>query len=204
LSQDCTPRRQQARTCTGGLWALGALAAACPGLGEAAERYTLDGAHSLPEFRFTHAGLTTQAGRFDSARGTIKLDTLARSGSVHYEIDAASLDMGFGTEQPDSPGYRLFDVRRYPKITFDSDRLLFGPNAEVVGAEGTLRLLGIARPQRVRVDHFRCAVNPMNSRPMCAGEISATLKRSEFGMLDYIPAISDDIRIRVPVEAYRN
>ncbi len=198
------PRRPHAWTRTGGLWALGALAVASPGLAGVAEHYTLDRVHSLPEFRFTHAGLTTQTGRFDAARGTIELDTVARSGRVHYEIDTASLDMGFGTERPDSPGYRLFDVRRFPKITFDSDRLLFGPKAEVVGAQGTLRLLGISRPQRVRVEHFRCAVNPMNARQMCAGEINAIVKRSAFGMLDYIPAISDEIRIRVPVEAYRD
>jgi polyisoprenoid-binding protein YceI len=186
------------------LWALGALAAAGPGVGGAAEHYTFDGAHSLPEFSFTHAGLTTQTGRFDSVRGSFVLDTLARTGSVHYEIDAASLDMGFGTEQPDSPGFRLFAVQRFPKITFDADRLVFGPQAQVVAAEGTLRLLGVARTERVRVDHFKCALNPMNARQMCAGEISATLKRSDFGMLDYIPAISDQIRVRVPVEAYKD
>jgi polyisoprenoid-binding protein YceI len=170
----------------------------------AADHYTLDSGHSVPEFRFTHSGLTTQSGRFDSARGTIVLDRATRTGRVHYEIDTASLDMGFGTEQPDSPGFRLFDVRRFPKITFDSDRLQFGPQAEVVAADGTLRLLGVARPQRVQVDHFQCALNPMNAKQMCTGEVSATLKRSDFGMRDFIPAISDEIRIRVPVEAYKD
>jgi polyisoprenoid-binding protein YceI len=188
----------------GVLCALGALGWAWPGIGAAADHYTLDGAHSRPEFQFMHAGLTTQTGRFDSARGTIVLDTAARSGRVHYEIDTASLDLGFGTEQPDSPGFRLFEVRRFPKITFDSTRLEFGPQAEVVAAEGTLRLHGVAHSQRVRVDHFKCALNPMNARQMCAGEVSATLKRSEFGMLDFIPAISDEIRIRVPLEAYKD
>jgi len=200
----CAVSAPHGSACVGGLCALGALAAVWPGVGGAADHYTLDSAHSLPEFRFTHSGLTTQTGRFDAARGTIVLNLAARTGRVHYEIDTASLDMGFGTEQPDSPGFRLFDVRRFPKITFDSDRLQFGPQAQVVGAEGTLRLLGVARPQRVRVEHFQCAINPMNARQMCAGEVSATLQRSEFGMLDFIPAISDEIRIRVPVEAYKD
>jgi polyisoprenoid-binding protein YceI len=39
---------------------------------------------------------------------------------------------------------------------------------------------------------------------MCACEISATIKRSEFGMIGYIPGISDEIKIRVPVEAYKD
>jgi len=39
---------------------------------------------------------------------------------------------------------------------------------------------------------------------MCAGDISATIKRSDFGMTKYIPTVSDDIKISVPVEAYRD
>ncbi len=188
----------------GGLSTFGCLALTWSVPASAADRYTVDGAHSLPEFRFTHAGLTTQTGRFDSARGTIVLDPAARTGHVHYEIDAASLDMGFGTERADSPGFRLFDVGRFPKISFDSDRLVFGAHAEVIAAEGALRLLGVSRPLRVRVDHFQCGLNPMNSKAMCSGEITATLKRSDFGMLEYIPAVSDEISVRVPVEAYRD
>jgi hypothetical protein len=30
------------------------------------------------------------------------------------------------------------------------------------------------------------------------------VKRSEFGMVRYIPDISDEIKIRVPVEAYKD
>jgi polyisoprenoid-binding protein YceI len=39
---------------------------------------------------------------------------------------------------------------------------------------------------------------------MCAGDISATIKRSEFGMTKYIPTVSDEIKINVPVEAYKD
>jgi polyisoprenoid-binding protein YceI len=39
---------------------------------------------------------------------------------------------------------------------------------------------------------------------MCAGEIKATIKRSQFGMVKYIPGISDEIDISVPIEAYKD
>ena len=38
---------------------------------------------------------------------------------------------------------------------------------------------------------------------LCTGNITATVKRSEFGMLAYIPAISDEVKVLVPVEAYK-
>jgi polyisoprenoid-binding protein YceI len=39
---------------------------------------------------------------------------------------------------------------------------------------------------------------------MCAGNISATVKRSEFGMMRYIPAISDEVKVSIPIEAYKD
>jgi hypothetical protein len=37
---------------------------------------------------------------------------------------------------------------------------------------------------------------------MCSAEIHATVIRSNFGLLDFIPAISDEIQVNVPIEAY--
>jgi polyisoprenoid-binding protein YceI len=39
---------------------------------------------------------------------------------------------------------------------------------------------------------------------MCAADVSAIIKRSDFGMTKYIPTVSDEIRISVPVEAYKD
>jgi polyisoprenoid-binding protein YceI len=44
----------------------------------------------------------------------------------------------------------------------------------------------------------------VTKKAMCAGDIAATIKRSDYGMNKYIPTVSDEIRISVPVEAYRN
>ena len=182
--------------------------AACSGLlcasAFAADHYSLDVVHSIPEFEFKHLGVTTQTGRFDKARGTVVLDRAARSGSVTYEVDTASLNMGFGTESPDSAGYQLFEVVKFPKITYWSDKLLFNQKGEVIGARGRLTILGVTNPLTIAVNHFTCAVNPLLKKEMCAGEIKATIKRSQFGMVKYIPGISDEINISVPIEAYKD
>ena len=39
---------------------------------------------------------------------------------------------------------------------------------------------------------------------MCAADITAVLKRSDYGMVKYIPTVSDEIKISVPVEAYKD
>ena len=170
----------------------------------AADSYTIDPAHSIPAFEFSHLGLTTQSGRFDKAKGVVVLDRGARKGSVNYEIETASLNMGFGTQTDNSPGYHLFEVEKYPKITFKSDKLIFDHDNDVIAAEGRFTMLGVTRPLRVTVERFKCSLNPMNKKMMCTGNITTSIKRSDFGMVRFIPAISDEVKISVPVEAYKD
>jgi polyisoprenoid-binding protein YceI len=188
----------------GGRSCLIALSAALAGPALAADNYTLDSLHSIPVFEFKHLGLTTQTGRFEKVSGTVVLDPVARQGSVSYEVETSSLNMGFGTENPDSPGYRLFDVAKYPKIIFRSTRLMFDNHNAVTAAVGQITLLGVTKPLTVTVNRFRCSANPMNKKMMCAGNVTATIKRSDFGMVGYIPVISDEINLNIPVEAYKN
>ena len=194
------------RPIAGAGWRCGiaALSAVLSGSTLAAEHYTLDSTHSIPVFEFTHLGATTQTGRFDKVRGTVVLDTRTRSGSVTFEVEATSLNMGVGTETPGSVGFRLLEVTSHPKITFRSSELIFNHADEVIAARGRLSLLGVTKPLTVTVQHFKCMINPMNSKPMCSGDVTATVMRSQFGMVQYIPGISDEIRISVPVEAYKD
>jgi polyisoprenoid-binding protein YceI len=39
---------------------------------------------------------------------------------------------------------------------------------------------------------------------MCGADVTAIIKRSEFGMTKYVPAVSDEIKISSPVEAYKD
>lgn len=170
----------------------------------AAETYTMDAAHCIPSFEFTHLGMTTQSGRFDRAHGKVTVDRARHAGNVRYEVETASLNMGYGTETPTSPGYQLFQVARFPTISFRSDDFYFDDGGRVIAAQGRLTLLGVTRPVTVWVSHFACSVSPLNRKSLCAGNIEATINRSEFGMTDFIPAISDEVKISVPVEAYKD
>ena len=72
------------------------------------------------------------------------------------------------------------------------------------GAEGTFTLLGVSKPMKITVSGFNCGTHPINKKPLCAGDVTATLKRSEFGMMKYLPAISDEVKLLIPVEAFKD
>lgn len=165
--------------------------------------YTIDPTHTWPVFEVNHMGFSTQRGRFNKSGGKITLDITAKKGSVELLIETASLDMGFDKWDEHMKSEDFFNVKSFPDMRFVSDRLVFDGD-RVVAAQGRLTLLGVTRPLTLTVSNFRCAVNPMNEKPTCGADIAATLKRSEFGMSKFIPAVSDEVRISVPVEAIKD
>jgi polyisoprenoid-binding protein YceI len=191
------------RVSIGWACAMAALIAAGPLRGNAADVYILDAIHSVPVFEFKHLGLSTQSGRFDRIQGEIVLDRRAKSGRVTFTVDTRSLNMGHGASTPDSPGFQLFRVGEFAQMQFQSEQLYFDDQQRVVAAAGQLTLLGVTRPLTVWVSRFGCSVNPTFKVEMCSGNVTATVRRSEFGMLAYLPGISDEINVIVPVEAYK-
>jgi polyisoprenoid-binding protein YceI len=168
-----------------------------------ADTYTIDPEYTIAVFEVEHLGFTTQRGRFDKSEGKVMLDFAAKKGLVEFTVFKNSLVMGSQAWTIHVSGPGLFNVDQYPTMTFKSDNLVFDGN-KVVAANGQFTLLGVTKPIKVTVDRFTCGANPMNKKPMCAGNITTTLKRSDFGMTKYIPTVSDEIKISVPVEAYKN
>lgn len=169
----------------------------------AADSYTIDPNHTLPVFEVNHLGLTTQRGRFDKTSGKIQLDREKKAGVVDWTIDADSIDMGLAKWNDHLKSADFFNVAQFPTVTYHSDKLLFKGNTPV-SAEGGLTLLGITKPVKVTIRRFTCGNNPMNQKELCAADIEATLKRSEFGMVKYLPGVGDEVRVLVPVEAYKD
>jgi polyisoprenoid-binding protein YceI len=169
----------------------------------AADNYSIDSNHTFPVFEVNHLGYSTQHGRFNKTSGTITLDMAAKKGSVDLTIDTTSLDMGFPLWDEHVSAEGFLDTAKYPTMTFKSNKLVF-KDGKVVAAEGDFTLLGVTKPITVTVKGFVCGDHPFTKKPMCGANISGTIKRSEFGMTKYVPAISDDIKIHVPVEAYKN
>ncbi len=169
----------------------------------AEERYVLDTVHSQPGFETRHLGFSTQYGSFQKASGTVILDRAAKKGSVDVTIDAASVRTHDTRLDAIVKGPRFFDVEKYPTITYKSSDVIFDGD-RVVGVDGALTMLGVTRPVKLTVTDFACGPQPFSKRPMCGGDATATIKRSEWGMTANLPvAPADDVKLEIPFEAYR-
>lgn len=169
----------------------------------AADTYMIDPGFSMAHFEITRLGFSSQRGRFNKTSGKITLDLVAKYGSVDFTINTRSIDMGSAAWTSHLSDEGLFNVKKYPTMHFKSDKLIF-EGAKVVAAEGQFTMLGVTKPLRVAVNNFQCGVSSVDKRQMCSGNITADLKRSNFGLTKYIPAVSDEVSINVSVDAYKN
>ncbi len=187
------------------------IAVAAPFAVQAApESYTLDPAHTFPYFEVDHLGVSTMRGFFRKSSGKFTLDHAAKAGAVEINVDTASIDTG-DNDKGNRPRARdehlrtadFFNVAEFPRMNFKSTGVKFvGDNpAEIAGQ---LTLLGVTKPLTLKVERWICKDNPMSKKPMCGGNASATLKRSDFGMKYGIPAIGDDLKLFFEFEGYKD
>jgi polyisoprenoid-binding protein YceI len=190
---------------------LGALALALPLAAMAApENYTIDPTHTYAYFEVEHLGVSIQRGRFDRTSGKFSVDRAAHTGAVELNIETGSVSTGDNVKgsRPRTLDDHLktadfFNPGEFPRMTFKSTGVKFsGDNpAEVAG---TLTLLGVTKPLTLKVERWVCKDNPMNKKPMCGGNATATLKRTDWGMKYGVPAIGDEIRLWISVEGYKD
>lgn len=169
----------------------------------AADSYTIDPRHTYPVFEVDHLGFSTQRGRFDKTTGKITLDREAKQGSIDVTIDASSIDMGMEAWNKIMRGEEWFDAEANPWVLFRSTAVHFdGDNPSSV--DGVLVMKGESHPVTLKIERFHCGVNPVNRKSVCGADVSTTIKRSEFGLKKYLPAIGDEVHIVIPVEAFKD
>jgi polyisoprenoid-binding protein YceI len=170
----------------------------------AQESYVLESTHSQPQWEARHIGYSLQRGSFGKATGKITLDRGAKKGTVDITIDAASIKSFDPRLDAVLKGERFFNVEKFPTITYTSTDVTFEED-RVVRVNGDLTMLGVTKPVVLQVADFKCGEQPFNKKAMCGANASATLKRSEWGLTNglNINNPSDEVRLLIPVEAYK-
>jgi polyisoprenoid-binding protein YceI len=169
----------------------------------APESFTLDPAHTVPVFAVSHLGLSVQRGMFTRTSGTVVIDRAEKSGRVEVAVDAASLETADRLRDRILRGDSWFDVERFPTISYRAQRIVFDGDVPVA-ADGELTLLGVTRPVRLAIRDFRCGTHSLTRRPLCGAEVTATVRRSDFGMSAWLKDVGDEVTLTIQAEGYRD
>ncbi len=173
------------------------------GVALAADSYTIDSSHTFPRFEINHFGFSTHHGQFNKTSGKIVLDRAAKSGSIEITVDTASIGTGDPALEKHLKSGDFFNVAKFPTMVFKSKAVKFSGDVPA-SAEGELTLLGVTKPLTLTITKVKCAPHPMLKKEDCGAEVTGMLKRSEFGMKTYVPALGDEVTLRIQVESIKD
>jgi polyisoprenoid-binding protein YceI len=166
--------------------------------------YQIDPAHTYPSFEADHfGGMSIWRGKATKTSGTIVLNQAAKSGTVDITVDAASIDFGHAKLDEHAKSPELFDVAKFPTITYKGKLAKFSGDAPTEVA-GELTMHGVTKPLKLTLNQFKCMQNPMLKKEVCGADASATLDRSQFG-IDYGVkyGFKMEVKLQIQVEAIR-
>jgi polyisoprenoid-binding protein YceI len=189
----------------------GALALALPlAAFPAPENYTLDPYHTYPHFAVEHLGVSMLWGRFNKTSGKFTLDRAAKKASLELAVETASVSTGDADKGSRARSLDehlrnadFFNAAEFPRMTFRGADVKFSGD-QPTEMTGELTLLGVTKPLTLKVERWVCKDNPFNKKPMCGGNASGVLKRTDFGMKFLVPAVSDEVRLYVEFEGYKD
>jgi polyisoprenoid-binding protein YceI len=170
----------------------------------AAEKYDIDASHSEVVFGWNHFGFSNPTARFDKIEGSVLLDKadLTKS-SISVTLPLEGLDTRIVKLDEELRGPDFLDAAQYPTITFKSNKV------EKTGESGlritgNLTLHGVTRPVTLdaKVNKIGLFEIPGVIKAQAAGfDATTVIKRSDFGVTKYVPAVSDEISVRTTLDA---
>ena len=170
----------------------------------AADQYKIDSNHTFVHFAVVHTGVSSVRGRFNVTKGSASLDASKQEANVTVEIDARSLDTGVKQLDGILIGESFFDVAKFRTATFSGKAVQFADGVPTA-FEGELTVKGVTRPVRLTAERFVCqeVTVLVIKHFVCGGDLTGTLKRSDFGMSKYPTMVSDEVRLTISVESIR-
>lgn len=169
---------------------------------QAAEKLTLDENHSYVLWHINHLGFSTQAGKW-YVKGFVTLDKEEpKNSKVDVSIDMANLSTGNPELDKHLKSPLFFDVDKYPKATFVSDKVDV-TSKTTAKVDGTLTLHGISKPVTLMVTLNKIGKNPISDLMTVGFTATTTIKRSDFGIKTLLPDLGDDVPIEIGAEAYQ-
>lgn len=163
--------------------------------------YSVDPTHTFAVATWSHFGFSTPTAVFSGAEGTITYDAdkpAASSIAISVSIDTVDTFVEKLTEE--FLGSDWFDAEKYPKATFVSTKVVpKGGNKFVVTGELTIK--GTTKVVTMDATLNGMGEHPMSKKQAIGFDAQTVIKRSDFGIDQYVPYVGDDITLRLTTEA---
>lgn len=172
-------------------------------LSNAAEQYTIDPNHSYVLWHISHFGFSRPSGKWIVTAGKLKLDKdKPQNSTVNVLIHVNDINTGIPELDKHLKDKPFFDVAKFPVATFVSNKvILMGKNKAEI--HGTLTAHGIARQITLNVRLNKIGISPITHKETVGFTADTILKRSDFGITNFLPGLGDQVQINIEAEAYK-
>jgi polyisoprenoid-binding protein YceI len=165
--------------------------------------YDIDANHTQINFSYRHFGFSDITDRFMQVSGVFNFDPAEPTkSSISVIIPMAGLSTGVPKldEHLKSPDF--FDAEKFPVATFKSSKVESAGSGRLK-VNGDLSIHGVTRPVVLDVIVNKIGEHPMSKLPSAGFDASVTLKRSDFGVGNYAPGVSDEVKLQITMEAHQ-
>ncbi|MEM1399445.1 MAG: YceI family protein [Pseudomonadota bacterium] len=166
--------------------------------------YTLDSSHSQVVFSYNHLGFSTTYGMFSGFEGEIMFDPDDPSASsVTVSMPAESMNTGWPKREEHFMSADFFNATVNPDVSFVSTAIeVTGEDTAVI--TGDLTMNGVTKSVDLDATLNGTGPHPFADGKEWAGfDATTTLLRSEFNMGFGVPAVSDEVEVRISIEAMK-
>ena len=177
-------------------------AAAAPADPEIGGTYTFDPEHSQIVFSYDHMGFSTSHGFVNGVTGSVTLDKADPSKStVEASFPLGSLRTIAASLDTHIMGDDFFKgAAADTAVTFKSTSVKVKGDDEAK-VTGDLTLNGATKPVTLDVELKKAGAHPMTGKPAVGFNVETKIKRSDFNLGAFAPAVSDEVEIDIAVEA---
>lgn len=171
----------------------------------AADQYDIDPTHTVVSFGWNHFGFSNPTARLEKVSGTLMLDQadLTKS-TISVTMPFDGLHTGVAKLDEHLKTADFFDAAKYPDITFKSTKVE-KVSANALKVTGDLTVHGVTKPVTLNVKVNKIGIFEIPQMkvkiPAAGFDAETTIKRSEFGVGGYVPAVSDEIPVRITLDA---
>lgn len=167
-----------------------------------AMHYQLNPEHTSVIATWTHFGFSHPTADIPDSTGSLVFDKdQPEQSRVDVTLPVSKIDSHVAALTKEFKGAEYFDVAKYPNATFHSTKVVAkGDNKFDV--EGNLTLKGITKPVTLHATLNQQAMHPMVKKQAIGFDATGTIKRSDFKLDKYVPAVSDEITLTISTEAY--
>ncbi len=169
--------------------------------------YELDKTHASIVWKIDHMGMSTYVGRFTDFDIILDLDaTNYKNSSAQATIKTNSVSTEYPyPEKTDfnqelATGKSWFNANQFPEITFKSSSLTV-IDAKQAMLEGELTLLGVSKPVTLNLTlNDALTSHPFKDKPAIGFSATTTIKRKDWGLVKFLPAIGNEVQIEIEAE----